>query len=140
MAHHILPGLLARRAEMVREVRGVEGQLQKLLADIEHLDRAIVLFDPDHIVRAPSISATGAGGHITRVLLDILRRSSKPMTLRALTIGLMQSVGLDHKSPRRVVKAMEQCRRALTRQIATGTVAKEMGADRALRWRIMNFP
>jgi len=136
MTAHILPGLLARRAEMVREVRAVEGQLQQLLANIEHLDRAIVLFDPDHIVRAPSISATGAGGHITRVLLDILRKSPEPMTLRALTLGLMQSVGLDHKSPRRVVKAMEQCRRALTRQLANGTVAKEMGRAGALVWRI----
>src|SRR6266567_3803003 len=102
MTAHILPGLLARRAEMVREVRAIEGQLQQLLANIEHLDRAIVLFDPDHIVRAPSISAAGAGGHITRVLLDILRRSSEPLTLRALTLGLMQSFGLDHKSQRRV--------------------------------------
>jgi hypothetical protein len=48
----------------------------------------------------------------------------------------MQSVGLDDRNPRRVIKTMEQCRTALKRQVKVGTVVSEPGPDRALVWRI----
>jgi hypothetical protein len=134
---NIIEGLQARRAEMVREIRGIEQRLQELLADIEHLDRAIVVFDPAHRVHAPSISSAGVGGHITRTLLGIMRKAPEPMTLRALTVTMMQCVGLDHRNPRRVVKCMEQARTALTRQIRNRTVEKLPGPDgRTLVWRV----
>jgi hypothetical protein len=94
------------------------------------------VFDPSYKIVAPAVSSAGTGGHITRTILTILRKSAEPMTLRALTVSLMRAVGLDHKNGKRVKRMMEQVRTALARQLANGTVVKEKGAGMALVWRI----
>ena len=85
---------------------------------------------------SPAVNPVGAGNRITRTILTILRKSPEPMTLRTIAVSLMTTVGLDTKDRKRVKRMMEQCRTALARQIANGTVAKEMGPARALVWRI----
>jgi hypothetical protein len=136
MQDPILEGLTKHRASLVAQVRNAEATIQSLLADIEHLDATIRQFNPAHKAPAPAVSPLGAGNHITRTLLTILRKSPEPMTLRALRVSLMETVGLNHRDRRRIKRMMEQVRTALARQLANGTVAKEMGPERALVWRI----
>lgn len=136
MPDPVITGLAARREQLVTEVRRTEATLQRLLADIEHLDTAIRVFDRSYRPVSPAVSPLGTGGRITRTLLTILRKAPGPLTLRELTVTLMQTVGLDHKDRKRVKRLMEQSRTALARQLANGTVVKEMGAERSLVWRI----
>ena len=136
MSESVLDGLTKHRAGLVAQVRQAEATIQSLLADIEHLDATIRQFNPAHRAPAPAVSPLGAGNHITRTLLTILRKSPEPMTLRDLAISLMETVGLNHRDKKRVKRMMEQCRTALARQAANGTVVKEMGRERALVWRI----
>ena len=138
MTETILDGLTKHRADLVARVRHAEATIQSLLADVEHLDATIRQLDPAHKACAPAVSPLGAGNHITRTLLTILRKAPEPMTLRDLTVSLMQTVGLDSRDRKRLRRMMEQSRTALARQLANGTVIKEMGQDRALVWRISN--
>jgi hypothetical protein len=115
MTDAVLEGLSRHRAHLVAQVRNAEATIQSLLADIEHLDTTIRQFDPAHKAPAPSVSPLGAGNHITRTLLTILRKSAEPMTLRALAVSLMTTVGLDTRDRKRVKRMMEQCRTALAR-------------------------
>ncbi len=50
--------------------------------------------------------------------------------------GQRRSAGFYYPAVLPHLNPMEQCRRALTRQIPNGTVAKEMGANRTLVWRV----
>jgi hypothetical protein len=138
MSDPILAGLNKRRRDLVVEVRRTETTLIRLLADIETMDAAILQFNATYRPPVAHVSSVGAGGQITRTLLTILRKSPEPLTLRALTVGLMQSLGLDHRDRKRVKRMMEQCRTALYRQRANGVIASEPGpgSARALVWRV----
>jgi hypothetical protein len=139
----VLSGLIERRTEILTEIRRLEVRFQALLLDLEHLDATILQFDPPHRLMHPVVRNIGAGGQIPRGLLTILRKSPEPMTLRAMSIALMQSLGLDHKDPKRLAKIIEQTRAAMQRQKRNGTVASELGPPRAGPgriglWRIAN--
>jgi hypothetical protein len=134
----ILEGLKKRRAELVAEVRRCETKFQSLLTDIDHLDATIYQFDPAYKPLHPVVQSAGLTGQVTKTLLNILRKSPEPMSLRSLAIALMMSLGLDHKDQKRVSRMVEQVRRAMARQRGNGTVVAEMGMTNALVWRIAN--
>ena len=136
MTDLVLDGLYRRRDQLVTEVRRAEAVIQRTVADIESLDNAIRLFDPNHRAVSPAVNPIGAGNRITRTILTIMRKAPEPMTLRAIAVSLMTTVGLDTKDRKRVKRMMEQCRTALARQALNGTVVKEIGAGRALVWKI----
>ncbi len=136
MHNPVFDGLIKHRESLVAEVRRAGSMIQRLLGDLEHLDATIQQFNPAHKAVSPAVNPIGSGNRITRVLLTILRKSAEPMTLRAITIALMDNVGLERKDRKRVNRMREQCRTALERQRINGTVVKEAGPDRALVWRI----
>src|ERR1019366_6969647 len=136
MTDPVLDDLHRRRDQLVVEVRRAEAIIQRTVSDIESLDNAIRLFDPSHRAVSPAVNPIGAGNRITRTILTILRKAPEPMTLRTLTVVLMETVGLNHRDRKRVKRMMEQVRTALARQNLNGTVGKEMGANRAMVWQI----
>jgi len=136
MSDPVLEGLLKRRAELVAEVRRTEAKFHDLFVDIDSLDGTIIQFDRGYKIINPAVRGVGLTGQITRLLLSTLRKSPAPMTLRALTVAMMASVGLDCRDDRRVARMMEQTRKAMLRQKKNGTVVSDEGPGRALRWRI----
>jgi hypothetical protein len=136
MADAVLSALLFRRATALAEIRRTETAMKKLLADVEHIDAAILMFDESYRPTSPAVNYTGSG-QITRTLLTIMRKAKEPMGLRDLTMAMMRELGLAHEDPKRVKRTLEQVRTALARQIVHGTVAKEyQGPTRMLVWRI----
>jgi hypothetical protein len=111
----VVAGLLDRREQLIIRVRETETLIRDLTSDIEHLDVAITMFKPDHRPVAPQVRYAGHG-QVTRMVLTILRKSPEPMTLRALTLKALESLGLPADNKRRVRKMGEQIRTALGRQ------------------------
>jgi hypothetical protein len=132
----VITGLLERREQLIIRVRETEVLIRDLISDIEHLDVAITMFKPDHRPVPPQVRYAGHG-QVTRMVLTILRKADKPMTLRALTIQALESLGLPADNKRRVRKMGEQIRTALGRQRENGVVTCEAVRNgAALMWRI----
>jgi hypothetical protein len=140
MANSVLSGLIARRAELVTEVKKQEAVLRGLLADIDHLDAAARHFDQAHRARRPHTSIGRLErGSMTKALLTILRTATAPMTIRDLTAKVMVIRGMDAGDRKRANQMMEQVRTAIGRQRKHGTVTGEPGPGgpfEAWVWRI----
>jgi hypothetical protein len=131
----VVAGPLERREALVAPVKEAEASLRDPISNVEHLDVAITMFKPDHRPVAPQVRYAGHG-QVTRMVLTILRKSSEPMTLRALSLKAMESLGLATGNKRKVRKMGEQLRTALMRQRENGVVVCEPGKGAALLWQV----
>lgn len=95
-----LSGLVAKRAEIAGEVSHARARLRQLIIDLDHIDAAIRLFDPDYDVegirqKLPSAAHRAVRGDLTRATLDALRDASGPMTTIELARHVMAERGLN---------------------------------------------
>jgi hypothetical protein len=136
MTDPVLAGLMKRREELVVEVRRLEIRFQETLTYIEQLDAAIWQFDPDYKPLHPAVR-TVQSLPLGRTLLSVLRRSTKPLTLREMTLGMMEALGLDRSNEKRIHLLVEQARRSMHRQKRNGIVVSEQAPmGKAMVWRI----
>jgi hypothetical protein len=88
-------GLLDKRAELVKLQQQLETDLRKVICDIDHLDAAIRLFDPETTNEARARYATqhrAKKGHVIRFVLEWLRPASgAPRHGRSRTPGLRRA-------------------------------------------------
>ena len=95
-----LAGLVAKRAEIAGEIAGARETLRKLIVDLDHIDAAIRLFDPDYDVASirdkPVHPAQVARrGDSIRLILDLLREATEPMTTKQIALQVMAHRGLN---------------------------------------------
>ena len=90
-------GLIAKRAELARIRRRLESDLQAVTCDLDHLDAAIRLFDPETTPEAVKRYATkhrAKKGTVRRFVLTALREAPGPVTSRQLTETWCEERGL----------------------------------------------
>ena len=81
-------GLVAKHAELVALRGKYQAEIKKLTVDIDHLDAAIRLFDPDadtYAIKEYVTKHRAQKGTVKRFVLNTLREASAPMTSRGLT-------------------------------------------------------
>src|SRR4051812_13322736 len=81
-------GLVAKRKELAALQATLEAELRKVVCDLDHLDAAIRLFDPNETPAAVSRYAAkhrAAKSKLQRFVLDRLRAADRPSTSRDLT-------------------------------------------------------
>lgn len=75
-------GLMAKRDELHRLRKEHEKEVHKLTCDIDHLDGAIALFDPENTPRAITRYVTkhrAKKGSVTPFVLSALREATGPL-------------------------------------------------------------
>lgn len=90
-------GLTAKRKELAKYRSDLERELYKVTCDIDHLDAAIRLFDPNADIRKVKAYATkhrAKKGHMRRFVLETLKDSDAPMTSKAITEAWVAARGL----------------------------------------------
>ena len=105
-APNTVAGLVRKRAELAAFRKGLEGELHKVTCDIDHLDAAIRLFDPDTTPRAVRRYATkhrAKKGTVRRFVLNALRESTGPITSYAITEAWTAARGLNSDQPTFVI-------------------------------------
>lgn len=107
MNYAVISGLLERREALIAQVKDAETSLRALISNIEHIDAALTMFKPDHRPVAPQVRYAGHG-QVIRLVLTILRKSSEPLTLHALSLKAMESLGLATDNKRKIRKMGEQ--------------------------------
>ena len=82
-----LAGLKAKLAELIRYRDQLQDDIRAVTCDIDHLEAAIRIFDPEDTVEARRRYAAmhrAPGGQSRRVVLDKLREATGPLTSRDL--------------------------------------------------------
>jgi hypothetical protein len=93
-------GLIDKRAEIVGKIEAHRDQLAQLMADLDSLDRAIRIFEPDiDLVELPTkpVPPPNAAfrGEVQRFLLHTLRVSETALTTHELAEAIMVQRGLN---------------------------------------------
>lgn len=97
---HALSGLIAKRAEIAGQIAATREELRKLIVALDHIDAAIRLFDPGYDVESirdkPVHPAQIARrGDSIRLLLDLLREATEPLSTKQLALQVMAHRGLN---------------------------------------------
>ncbi len=93
-----IAGLVAKRSEIAGRIDTLRADLRKLIVDLDHIDAAIRLFDPGFdiagIVSKPVRGAQVARrGDSIRLMLDIMRQATEPMTTKQIALKVMAARG-----------------------------------------------
>ncbi|MGP0088609.1 MAG: hypothetical protein ACLPKB_01405 [Xanthobacteraceae bacterium] len=99
MTHeHVLSGLIAKRAELSGKVEQMQREIRELVAAINHIDAALRIFDPnvelDDIKPKLPPRNSAYRGEVTRLVLNALRKTGKPMPVSELTLIVLAGRGL----------------------------------------------
>ncbi|TNE58510.1 MAG: hypothetical protein EP340_05200 [Alphaproteobacteria bacterium] len=94
-----VPGLQAKRAELVKLRKHLVGESKKVLCDIDHLAACIRLFDPNAALEGVGFNSYAAQhpapkGHQKRFIFSALRKAAGPMTSRQITETWIKDRGL----------------------------------------------
>jgi hypothetical protein len=124
-------GLQAKRAELAGEITTAEARLGELYASLAHLDGAIRLFDPSYPAdlippkRPPTGRELFRHAELTRLVLDILRTATEPMTAPAVAREIMRRKELpqDGRTRRIVCKRVDRLQAGGSGAVAAGSVA-----------------
>jgi hypothetical protein len=136
----VISGLREKRSALAGQIVELRRQLDKLQADIFHLDMVLRLYgeEPQDIPtkgRMPVRSAFFGRNEITRRCYDLLREKGE-ISADDVTVRAMREKGLDPEADRkqrtdftrRILVSLHDLRRA-------GTVEK-VGAGRGVRWKL----
>jgi hypothetical protein len=93
-------GLVAKRAEIAGKIDEARETLRQLIVDLDHVDAAIRLFDPDYDIAAIRVKPTHPAqiarrGDSIRLILDLLRQATAPLTTKQIALQVMASRGLN---------------------------------------------
>lgn len=133
---YVVAGLVRKRAELSGEIEHTQARLRQLVKDLEHIDGALLLFDPNAIpeaikpkrVRPPPMFPKGL---LSRAILDELRVNG-PADTESVTAAVMKRAKLDPDDPAVFDDAMRRVRYGLRDQVRAGRVTR--GGDR--RWQV----
>lgn len=90
-------GLEAKRAELIAYRSRLECELRKLTCDLDHLEAAIALFDPEQtpkVVLRYVAKHRAKKGHLKRFVLEALRDATAPLTSKDITTAWITKRGL----------------------------------------------
>lgn len=99
-------GLNAKRDELIRYRSSLEGEIRKVTCDIDHLEAAIRLFNPDSALvafKAYIVQHRAKKGTVTRYILNMLREATAPLTAVQITDAWIADRGLQCDDSTRVV-------------------------------------
>jgi hypothetical protein len=121
---HTVAGLLDKRAELASLLKFHNAEVRKIICDLDHLDAAIRLFDPDaditHVKRYPT-KHRAHKGEMARFVLVMLKRASAPITSLEITQAQIKARGLK-ADDQTVVLMRKRVGACLTAQQAKGLV------------------
>jgi len=129
-------GLETKRLELVRYRGALEAEILKVTCDIDHVEAAIRLFDPEatpNAIKRYVVRHRAKKGSVKAFLLDTLREADRPMTSAELTDLWLAKRGLRVSEDVRVVMR-KRIGAALISSRARGVVRNEGDVDGLKGW------
>jgi hypothetical protein len=129
-------GLNAKRDELIAYRKALHAEIKKLTCDIDHLEAAIRLFDPEatpNAVRRYVVRHRAKKGSVKKFILGQLREATRPLTSAEITDRWLEARGLRTDDSTRVV-IRKRIGAALISLRAAGTARNEGFFDGLKGW------
>ena len=140
MTSLVLSGLIAKRAELLRDITIAKDKLAMCEADLASIEGAIRVFDPDIELqdkgrRVPAVHAAPEGD-MARYILGCLRAAKAPLASREIASYVMEQRQLDPRDKRLRRTMTERTGAALRRLRERGLVLSCSGPGGGLEWSL----
>jgi hypothetical protein len=137
---HVIAALRDKRAELSGGIADLEKRIGQHRADLLHVDGVLRLFAPEFepatilpkAVRRPN--SWFKPGELARLVLDVLRTAPAALTVREITMQIMERHGFDPQDVRTAELLRKLVRNAVNRQAADLVERVEDGT--LVRWRV----
>ncbi len=142
MANLTVRGLIKKRAEIAGRIQSLHEEAGRLIADLDHIDAALRIFDPEidfqdmpmKLLPAPNAAFRG---EFQRSLLEMLRGVQRWQTTDELTVKVMVQRRMNETDRALRVLTRKRVGHALKRLERKGVVvSRRMGKGSLLSWRI----
>lgn len=139
---HVITALVKRRAELSGDIEATHTKLKQMILDLEHLDRTLLMFDPDYRIETIKPKAFrppddwAKRGEMTRLILGILRQAAEPLSARDIGVQLMLERALDAGDEKLVRLMAKRCGVALRGMRARGIATSHEGPGQLVLWRL----
>jgi len=97
---HVVSALKTKRIQVASQIESLQGQLRQATIDLDHVEAALRLFDPEVDLAALSPRKVApvlydTKGDTGRVILETLRGSMRPVSTAQICDAVMVARGLD---------------------------------------------
>ena len=120
-------GLNAKRDELVKYRASLEAEIRKVTCDIDHIEAAVRLFNPDTAIvafKAYIVQHRAKKGTVKRFIMNMLREAPTPLTSAQITDAWIADRGLRCDDQTKVV-IRKRIGAALNSLRAAGTLRNE---------------
>jgi hypothetical protein len=137
---HVVAGLKDKRSELSGIIADLERRINQHRADLLHVDAVLRLFAPDiepETIRPKTVRRRNEWfrpGELARMVLDILRLAPAPLSIKDITVQVMQRRQIDPHDARTAERLRKLVNNALKRQAADRVERLEEGLS--VMWRV----
>ena len=137
--NHTISGLLHKRVDLIHEAERIHDRLAGIKNDMSAIDRVLGSLgyegDYDEMMPRQKRFVVFGRGELTRQVLTVLRRATKPMTSRQIAQEIVSDSGLDARDRKYVSDLTKRVGKAC-RQYADGTIIKATDARGNVVWSV----
>lgn len=140
---HVVSALITKRSDLAAEIEHLQTQLRQKVLELDHVEATLRIFSPDIDMpdvmprRVPTVHHAFRG-EVTRIVLDALRATERPLTSVQLAEAVMRERGLDTTD--------KQLRRTMSRRVGAclrhwrnrGAVKSERGPGEQNMWTVVD--
>lgn len=97
---HVITALIRKRAELAGQIEHLQGQLRQTVIALDNVEATLRVFDPaidlgEVAPRKVPTAHHAFRGEISRIVLEALRETTRPLSTSQLTERVMRERGLD---------------------------------------------
>jgi hypothetical protein len=97
---HVVSALKEKRIQVASQIESLQGQLRRAVIDLDHVEAALRLFDPEVDMAALSPRKVApilydTKGDTGRIILETLRTATRPLTTEQVCLAVMKARNLD---------------------------------------------
>jgi hypothetical protein len=140
---HVVSALKEKRIQVASQIESLQGQLRQAVIDLDHVEAALKLFDPEvDLAALPARKIAPVSydtkGDTGRIILETLRTATKPLSTAQVCEAVMVARRLDTND-----KAL--CRVMMRRTVANlkhwqkkrGLIRSMPGVGQQLLWEVV---
>jgi len=139
---HVLAGLVRKRSEIAGQIEHTQQALRKLIGDLDSIDAAIRLFDPQADIAAikprqyPPRHAAFRGEMMRHVMGCLRLSEGKPVTTRDIAMVVMKARGLNPEDAELLVTIRKRVGACIWKLKQAGGVKEIAGVGDLKEWAL----